>query len=85
MIVGAGVMGVSVNRSMFGLKRVGVLDCADRLGVGSTSKATGGFRCRSLGEIWARLVLDMPLPFDISPLRPTRFAEGALNPETRVL
>lgn len=38
-----------------------------------------------LGELLARLILQMEPPFDITPLRPTRFAEGALNVDTGVL
>lgn len=59
-------------------------ECAGLYLVNSSS-GHGVMHAPALGEIVARLILGMPLPFDISPLRPTRFAEGALNTETGVL
>jgi sarcosine oxidase subunit beta len=49
------------------------------------SSGHGVMHAPVLGEIVALLILGQPLPLDLSPLRPTRFAEGALNPETGVL
>jgi sarcosine oxidase subunit beta len=49
------------------------------------SSGHGVMHAPALGEIVARLILGLPLPVDITPLRPTRFAENALNPETGVL
>ncbi|MEN3001751.1 MAG: FAD-binding oxidoreductase [Armatimonadota bacterium] len=49
------------------------------------SSGHGVMHAPALGEIVAALILGQPLPFDITPLRPTRFAEGDLNPETGVL
>ncbi len=49
------------------------------------SSGHGVMHAPALGEIVAALILGQPLPFDITPLRPTRFAEGAPNPETGVL
>ncbi len=49
------------------------------------SSGHGVMHAPALGEIGARLVLGLPLPIDITPLRPTRFEENAPNPETGVL
>ncbi|BCW94754.1 MAG: FAD-dependent oxidoreductase [Fimbriimonadales bacterium] len=49
------------------------------------SSGHGVMHAPALGEIGARLVLGLPLPFDITSLRPTRFEENAPNPETGVL
>ncbi|GIV04845.1 MAG: FAD-dependent oxidoreductase [Fimbriimonadales bacterium] len=49
------------------------------------SSGHGVMHSPALGELLARLILRMELPFDITPLRPTRFAEGALNRDTGVL
>lgn len=49
------------------------------------SSGHGVMHAPALGELLARLILGMALPFDITPLRPTRFAEGAPNVETGVL
>jgi sarcosine oxidase subunit beta len=49
------------------------------------SSGHGVMHSPALGELLARLILRMELPFDITPLRPTRFVEGALNVDTGVL
>ncbi len=49
------------------------------------SSGHGVMHAPALGEIVSALILGQPLPFDITPLRPSRFAEGALNLETGVL
>lgn len=49
------------------------------------SSGHGVMHSPALGELLARLILQRELPFDITPLRPTRFAEGALNKDTGVL
>lgn len=92
VIIGGGVIGASVayHLSLQGCRKVLVLDRAPQHGMGSTGKATGGFHCQFSTPINVRLSLLsrqklLPLPFDITPLHPTRFAEGALNPETGVL
>ncbi len=49
------------------------------------SSGHGVMHAPALGEIVARLILGLQLPFDIHPLRPTRFAEGQPNRDTGVL
>ncbi|MFQ3610821.1 MAG: FAD-binding oxidoreductase [Fimbriimonadales bacterium] len=49
------------------------------------SSGHGVMHSPALGEMVARLILGMELPFDITPLRPTRFAEGKPNHDTGVL
>lgn len=49
------------------------------------SSGHGVMHAPALGEIGARLVLGLPLPIDITPLRPTRFEENAPNSEAGVL
>ncbi len=49
------------------------------------SSGHGVMHSPALGEIMARLIMGMELPLDITPLRPTRFAEGDWNLDTGVL
>ncbi len=49
------------------------------------SSGHGVMHAPALGELLARMFLGIELPFDITPLRPTRFAVGALNRDTGVL
>lgn len=49
------------------------------------SSGHGVMHAPALGELVARLILGQPLPIDIHPLRPTRFAEGQPNHDTGVL
>lgn len=49
------------------------------------SSGHGVMHAPALGELLTRVMLQMELPFDITPLRPTRFAEGTPNTDTGVL
>ncbi|MCS7300347.1 MAG: FAD-binding oxidoreductase [Fimbriimonadales bacterium] len=49
------------------------------------SSGHGVMHAPALGELLARLILRQELPFDVAPLRPTRFAEGKPNTDTGVL
>ncbi|MCS7032208.1 MAG: FAD-binding oxidoreductase, partial [Gloeomargarita sp. SKYG116] len=49
------------------------------------SSGHGVMHAPALGELLARMILGQELPFDVAPLRPTRFAEGAPNIDTGVL
>lgn len=49
------------------------------------SSGHGVMHAPALGELLARMMLRLELPFDIAPLRPTRFTEGAPNTDTGVL
>ncbi len=49
------------------------------------SSGHGVMHAPALGELLARMMLRLELPFDIAPLRPTRFIEGAPNTDTGVL
>jgi sarcosine oxidase subunit beta len=59
VIIGAGVMGVSIAAHLAGrgIRDVLVLDRGSELGAGSTARATGGFRAQFATEINVRLSL----------------------------
>jgi sarcosine oxidase subunit beta len=59
VIIGAGVMGASVayHLARRGCRNVRVLERFDKPGMGSTSKATGGFRCQFTTEVYVRTSL----------------------------
>ena len=59
VVIGAGVVGASVayHLAALGCDDILVIDRAERLGEGSTGKATGGFRCQFATEINIKLSL----------------------------
>lgn len=59
LIIGGGVIGASIayHLALRGEKKVLVIDAGEEPGAGSTSKATGGFRCQFGTEIGVRLSL----------------------------
>ena len=59
VIIGAGVMGASVayHLARRGCRNVLVLERFGKPGLGSTGKATGGFRCQFTTEVYVRLSL----------------------------
>ena len=60
VVIGGGVIGASVAYHLAnrGMRRVLVVDAADKPGQGSTGKATGGYRAQFATAVNVRLSLD---------------------------